>query len=184
MTEPSTVSNHLHTATAVPTPADSGSILVETVVALGILLVVMAGVVSMDGIATNYTENYGHLSARAAEYAQDKMEQLLSLAYGDTTTDTRVFPSTATGGSGLAQGGSSDPNAPAANYVDYLDVNGVLLPSTGTTAPTGWYFKRVWAVSIPSPNLKQITVSTTVSLAFGRMRKPQSTMVALKSFPF
>ena len=158
--------------------------LVETVVALAVLLVVMAGVMTMDGIATNYTENYGHLAARTAEYAQDKMEQLLALTYGDAASDTRVFPMAVSGGTGLAVGGSSNPDAPAAGYVDYLDVNGNLLPSTGTTAPTGWYFKRVWAVSVPSPNLKQITVTVTVSLAFGRMRKPASTMVALKSFPF
>ena len=30
------------------------------------------------------TENQGHLAARTTEYAQDKMEQLLVLAYGDT----------------------------------------------------------------------------------------------------
>jgi hypothetical protein len=164
--------------------SDAGSVLVETVVALAVLLVVMAGVLTMDGIATNYSENYGHLASRTAEYAQDKMEQLLALTYGDGTSDTRVFPSAASGGTGLAEGGSSNPDAPAAGYVDYLDVNGNLLPSTGNTAPSGWYFKRAWAVSIPSANLKQVTVSVTVSLAFGRLRKPISTMVALKSFPF
>jgi hypothetical protein len=154
------------------------------VVALAVLLVIMAGVMTMDGLATNYSENYGHLAARTAEYAQDKMEQLLALTYGDADSDTRVFPSASSGGTGLAEGGSSNPDAPAAGYVDYLDVNGNLLPSTGTTAPAGWYFKRVWAVSVPSTKLKQITVTVTVSLAFGRMRKPASTMVALKSFPF
>lgn len=164
--------------------SDSGSVLVETVVALAVLLVVLAGVLSMDGIATNYTENYGHLTARAAEYAQDKMEQLLGLAYGDATSDTRMFPSTNSGGTGLAIGGSSNPDTPASGYVDYLDVNGNLLPSTGTTVPANWYFKRVWAVSSPAANLKQVTVAVTVSLAFGRMRKPISTMTALKAFPF
>jgi len=164
--------------------SDAGAILVETMVALAIVLVGMAGLLAMDGIATNFTENYGHLSASTAEYAQDKMEQLLVLSYGDVISDTRVFPSGASGGSGLAQGGSSNPAAPAANYVDYLDVNGNLLASSGTTAPTGWYFKRVWAVSVPSTNLKQITVTVTVALAFGRMKPPQSTMVALKTFPF
>ena len=165
-------------------PSDAGSFLVETMVALAILLVAMAGLISMDGIATNFTENYGHLSSRTAEYAQDKMEQLLVLSYGDAASDTRVFPSVNSGGTGLAVGGSSDPAAPAANYVDYLDVNGNLLASSGTTAPAGWYFKRVWAVSQPSTNLKQITVTVTVALAFGRLMPPKSTMVSLKSFPF
>ncbi len=170
--------------TARRSASDEGSVFVETMVAMGLLLVVMAGVVSMEGIATNFTENYGHLASRTAEYAQDKMEQLLVLAYADTTSDTRVFPSTNSGGTGLAVGGSSDTNSPAAGYVDYLDVNGNLLASSGTTAPAGWYFKRVWQVTNPSTNLKQVTVTVTVSLAFGRMKPPSSTMVALKSFPF
>jgi hypothetical protein len=164
--------------------SDAGAVLVETMVALAILLVAMAGLLAMDGIATNFTENYGHLAARTAEYAQDKMEQLLVLSYGDAVSDTRVFPSAASGGTGLAAGGSSNPTTPVAGYVDYLDVNGNLVPSTGTTAPTGWYFKRVWAVSSPSANLKQVTVTVTVALAFGRQMPPRSTMVALKSFPF
>jgi len=164
--------------------SDAGSMLVETMVAMCILLIAMAGLLAMDGIATNFTENYGHLASRTAEYAQDKMEQLLVLAYGDVDGDTRVFPSALAGGTGLAEGGSSDPAAPVEKYVDYLDVNGNLLASVGTTAPTGWYFKRVWAVARPSANLKQITVTVTVAIAFGRLKPPQSTMVALTSFPF
>lgn len=164
--------------------SDAGSILVETMVAMSLLLVVMAGVVSMDGIAMNFTENYGHLASRTAEYAQDKMEQLVVLSYGDATSDTRVFPSAPSGGTGLADGGSANTAAPAAGYVDYLDGNGNLLASTGTTAPTGWYFKRVWQVSPASTNLKQITVTVTVALAFGRLQPPSSTMVSLKTFPF
>jgi hypothetical protein len=169
---------------AAPAGSDAGAVLIETMVALSLLLVVMAGLLAMDGIATNFTENYGHLASRTAEYAQDKMEQLLVLSYGDETSDTRVFPSTASGGTGLAVGGSANTASPAANYVDYLDVNGNLLASSGTTAPAGWYFKRVWQVTNPSANLKQITVTVTVSLAFGRLKPPSSTMVALKSFPF
>jgi len=171
-------------AAAGPDRHDAGAILVETMVALSLLLVVMGGLLAMDGIATNFTENYGHLASRTAEYAQDKMEQLLVLSYGDTTSDTRVFPSTIAGGTGLAEGGSSVAAAPAAGYVDYLDVNGNLLASSGVTAPAGWYFKRVWQVTSPSTNLKQVTVTVTVALAFGRLKPPSSTMVALKSFPF
>ena len=63
-------------------------------------------------MAVAKTESEGHLVARVTEYSQDKMEQLLSLAYGDASTDTRVFPAAATGGTGLAVGGSADPTAP------------------------------------------------------------------------
>src|SRR5437870_6861574 len=111
----------------------AGSTLIETVVASALLLVVLIGLLGAVPMAVAITENQGHLAARTTEYAQDKMEQLLALAYGDTTSDTRVFPATNAGGTGLAVGGSSDPNAPVTGYVDYLDQNGNLLASVGTT---------------------------------------------------
>ena len=164
--------------------AESGTTLVETVVASALLLVVATGLLSTIPVATAITENHGHLGARTTEYAQDKMEQLLVLAYADTTSDTRVFPATPTGGTGLGVGGSSDPAAPATGYVDYLDANGNLLTVTGNTAPNGWFYKRVWAVSTPSTNLKQVTVSVTVASSIGGALMPRSTLVALKTFPF
>src|SRR5207244_2414113 len=72
--------------------SETGSTLIETMMATVILLVLMSGLFSMTFYATQVTENQGHLSARTTEYAQDKMEQLLSLAYGDATSDTTVFP--------------------------------------------------------------------------------------------
>ena len=60
--------------------SDGGVTLIETVFASAILLVVMTGLMSVMGVATALTENEGHLAARAAEYAQDKMEQLLALS--------------------------------------------------------------------------------------------------------
>ena len=163
---------------------ERGTTLIETAVATGLLLVVLAGLLGMTSIATRLTENEGHLSARTTEYAQDKMEQLLVLAYGDASSDTRVFPTTNTGGTGLAVGGSSDPAAPVAGYVDWLDESGTLLSSSGATAPTGWFYERAWAVSAPSTNLKQITVTTTVARSVGGAKAPQSTLVSLKSYPF
>lgn len=167
-----------------PISSERGTSLIETSIALGILMVVMAGLLSMAALATSHTENQGHLGARTTEYAQDKMEQLLALAYGDTTSNTAVFPATITGGTGLAVGGSSDPTVIVAGYVDWLDVNGNLLASVETTAPTGWYYKRVWAISTPSTNLKQITVTTIVAYSVARAQIPQSTVAALKTFPF
>jgi hypothetical protein len=155
-------------------------------VSLMVLLVVTVGVLPLALVATKVTENQGHLMSRAAEYAQDKLEQLLSLSYGDTTSDTRVFPATDTGGTGLTTGGSSDPDAPVALYVDYLDINGSLVASTGTTAPADWFYKRVWEVEVPSANLKQVTVTAIVRNAStsGVGDVPRATVAALKSFPF
>src|SRR6266849_8067563 len=99
--------------------------LVETLVAVSMLLVVAAGVLTIAVTALTTTENQGHLAARTAEYAQDKMEQLLALRYGDILTDTTVFPSAITGaGTRLQVGGNLTPNAPAAGYADYLDASG------------------------------------------------------------
>src|SRR5438093_856714 len=119
--------------------SDAGTTLVETMIALAILSTAVAGVLGMVTMTTKLTEDQGHLAARATEYAQDKMEQLLTLAYGDTTSNTAVFPATANGGTGLLVGGSSNSAAPAAGYVDWLDVNGNLLVSNGTAAPANWF---------------------------------------------
>jgi len=165
--------------------SDRGFSLIETVFALGLLLIVSLGLLPLGIIATTTTENQGHLMARTTEYAQDKIEQLLSLSYGDTTSDTRVFPSTELGGSGLTIGGSADPESPVELYVDYLDVNGTLVPSVGTEAPEGWFYKRAWEVSAAATNLKEVTVTTTVRSAVGNVgRVPRTTVKALKTYPF
>lgn len=166
----------------------AGFTLIETMIALTILLVVAAGVLPLGLVAMNATENQGHLLARTVEYAQDKMEQLMALSYNDSTSDTRTFPAGDVGGSGLTLGGSANPNAPVALYVDYLDPAGNLVPSAGVAAPNGWYYKRVWSITAgPQPNLKQITVTATVrsSAAAGTGGLiPRATVTVLKTSPF
>jgi type II secretory pathway pseudopilin PulG len=163
----------------------AGFSLLETVFALGLLLIVAAGVLPLGLLATKATENEGHLMARTTEYAQDKLEQLLALAYGDAVTNTCVFPAANSGGTGLAVGGSANPAAPVANYADYLDERGNLLAAGGGAEPAGWFYKRVWQVELPAANLKRVTVTATVrTAAIGSGRIPQSTVAALKTFPF
>src|SRR5713226_6505184 len=171
--------------------SQSGMSLLETMIALVVLLIATVGIMAMAMVATSTTENQGHLAARTAEYAQDKMEQLISLAYGDSTTDTTVFPANDSGGTGLAVGGSSDPNAPVTSpgtgYVDYLDRSGNPLTAAGGVAPANWYYIRVWQISTPSSNLKQITVTAKVRSGVGSTGTgalPQSTLVTLKTNPF
>src|SRR5260221_14630461 len=110
--------------------SQSGLSLLEAMVALTVLLIAAVGILALGSFAMTTTENQGNLMARTAEYAQDKMEQLLALKYCDATSDTTVLPTNSAGGQGLAGcsaplnnngtgvGGSSDPNAPAAGYVD------------------------------------------------------------------
>ena len=169
--------------------SERGFSLMEMLVATAILTVVAAGVLPLGYIAVKTTENQGHLMARSTEYAQDKLEQLLALSWGDAASDTRMFPANPTGGSGLAVGGSAVIAAPVALYVDYLDNRGNLfLPAANP--PAGWYYMRVWQVTVPDPvarpNLKQITVTAAVrsAAAGGVGRVPQATVVALKTFPF
>lgn len=174
-----------HARRARVTGNDSGFTIIETVFALSILMVVMLGLMPLGTVATVTTENQGHLMARATEYAQDKMEQLLALKYGDASSDTRVFPATATGGTGLALGGSADADAPVALYVDYLDIDGKLLTQTGTAAPSDWYYKRVWKVESAGTNLKRVVVTATVKTAVGSTgRIPRATLASIKTSPF
>jgi prepilin-type N-terminal cleavage/methylation domain-containing protein len=167
--------------------SQAGMSLIELMIALAILLVVSVGILSMAMISITTTENQGHLAARTAEYAQDKMEQLMALSYSDTASDTSVFPAATTGGTGLTVGGSSTVSSTVTGYLDYLDINGNPLTFTGTTAPSGWYYIRVWQVSTPTgtTNLKQITVTVQTRSDVGPTGAlPSSTVVCLKSLPF
>jgi hypothetical protein len=162
---------------------EEGTTLIETAIACGILLITLAGLMSLATLATMHTENQGHLAPRTTEYAQDKMEQLLALAYADGTSNTVIFPTTTSGGSGLAVGGSSNTATPANLYVDWIASDGSLLGG-GTAAPANWFYKRVWGVTAPAAGLKQIAVTVTVRSAFGGFLLPRSTVVALKASQF
>lgn len=163
---------------------ERGISILEVVFALSLIMIVSLGLVPLSVMATITTENQGHLMARSTEYAQDKLEQLLALAYVDVASDTRYFPANAGGGSGLTNGGSDDPNAPVNLYVDYLRINGDLIaPAAGV--PADWFYKRVWKVEAVSATLKRITVVATVRSSVGQISQvPRATVVSLKTDPF
>jgi len=175
----------------------AGLTVMETMIALAMLLIVAAGVMGLAAVAVSTTETQGHLAARTAEYAQDKMEQLLALKFcdggtsGTIGTDTTVFPAVAGTGTGLGgcsdmtngvpqAGGGLSTTAPTAGYVDYLDASG-----NRVTAGAQWQYVRVWQITVPAgtTGLKQITVLTKANRAVGNAVAPQSTVVALKTFP-
>jgi hypothetical protein len=178
----------------------AGESLLEVVFSLAILLVISGGLLSLAAIALSTTETQGHLGARVTEYAEDKMEQLLALKFCDgptNGTDVTVFPAVVNAtGTGLAgcnnpggnpptalAGGSLNPAAPTAHYVDYLDASGNLVAST-----VNWEYIRVWQISVPtgSSGLKQISVLVQARATVGanQGQVPTSTVVAMKTFPF
>jgi len=175
----------------------AGMTLLETMIALTILLIVATGVMGIAAVAVSTTETQGHLAARTTEYAQDKMEQLLALKFcdGDTNgtsgTDTTVFPAVVGTGTGLAgcsdmtvgtakSGGSLSTTAPTAGYVDYLDASGNLVAASGN-----WEYIRVWQITAQGTSMKQVSVKAQARHAVGTNgRLPEATVVALKTFPF
>jgi hypothetical protein len=179
---------------AVRPRGEEGTSLLEVMIATGLLVTLMAGLMSMAALSISTTENQGHLAARTTEYAQDKMEQLLALAYGDTVSDTRSFPAGASGGSGLGVGGSFNVDSPVALYVDYLDDNGNLCGTTGAACiasvggapPANWFYVRAWKIEIPAgmTNIKQITVAAATSRGFGKATRSTSYLTVLKTWPF
>lgn len=192
----------------------AGMTLIETMIALAVLFIVAAGLMGLAAVAIVSTENQGHLAARTAEYAQDKMEQLVSLKFEDgdgpllndgsdtiTVTPTLncvqflVNSDCSTGGSGLAIGGTADPDCGDAGhpacvnlYVDYLDLDGNPLGG-GLNPPNDWFYKRVWQISAPvgTNNLKQITVACKTRSIIGPGRagkEPRAVLTMFKSWPF
>ena len=172
--------------------AQAGMTLVETMVAMAVLLALAVGVMSAAAVAVSTTETQGHLAARTAEYAQDKMEQLMALNFCDNSSNTAPtsgYVTTNTGGSGLAgcgagfsasTGGGLDTSNPVNQYADHLDAAGNPVAANGN-----WEYIRVWEIDAPTTSLKQITVRVQVKTGVGYSgRLPESTVVALKSYPF
>jgi prepilin-type N-terminal cleavage/methylation domain-containing protein len=175
----------------------AGMTLLETMIALAVLLIVATGVMGIAAVTVSTTETQGHLAARTTEYAQDKMEQLLALKFcdGDTSgtsgTDTTVFPAVVGTGTGLAgcsdmtagtaqSGGGLSTTAPTTGYVDYLDASGNLVAASGN-----WEYIRVWQITAQGTSMKQVSVKAQARHAVGTNgRLPEATVVALKTFPF
>jgi hypothetical protein len=165
--------------------AQAGISLIETMIALGLLLIASAGIMTLATVAMSTTETQGHLAARTAEYGQDKMEQLLALVYLDNSTDTTVFPAVVNPGvgQGLSPGGGLNPNAPVAGYSDYVDAAG-----NPVAAAANWSYIRVWQITLVAPGMKQISVRTQVRHSIGFSSQtgiiPTTTVTSLKSSPF
>jgi Tfp pilus assembly protein PilV len=129
------------------------------------MLVLTVGVVAtmgVFGVAVQQNSSQGEYATRTTEYAQDKMEQLISLNFNDSTTNTTVYPpgSNGTGLGGAMAGsttvGGTNTSSPVSGYVDYLTMGGAL-----QTSATGAFYVRQWSITTDSTgNMKTVTVLT------------------------
>jgi prepilin-type N-terminal cleavage/methylation domain-containing protein len=116
--------------------------LIETMIAIAVLTVGLIGVLGLFASTTALNSRQGDYGTRTTEYAQDKIEQLMGLQFTDTTSNTTVTPTAATGGNGLTSGGSVNPASPVTGYQDFINSTG----NQQSAAPTGFYYKRQWQV--------------------------------------
>jgi len=143
--------------------SQQGFTLIETLVAMGILVTVVVGILGLFCVALTQNSVQGDHGTRTTEYAQDKMEQLMALGLSDTTSDVTQYPTCLAqlqtcSGSGLTAGGSITPASPSTGYVDYIDVNG----TPGTSASNAVYI-REWLIVNDGNSPTQIkTVSVMV----------------------
>jgi type II secretory pathway pseudopilin PulG len=152
---------------------ERGFSLVEVLLATMLLVTGVIGTAQMFIIATR-----GNMAAQRGTYtatlAQEKMEQLRSLAWGfdpvglpisDYTTNVAVDPPV-NGGVGLS---ASPANALSANvdgYVDYIDRRGRSLGGGATVPPNTIYVRR-WSVEPLPSNPNNTLILQVLTFAVG-----------------
>jgi type II secretory pathway pseudopilin PulG len=139
---------------------ERGFTLIETVVALGLLITLLSGVVNvwtLTAISTVATRQ----RTLALQLARDKLEQLSSLAWcvhtsgepgrevatliDDTTSDLSQQPAT-NAGFGTQSSPSDALLNSRASYADYLDARGQWVGG-GAAIPAGARFVRRWTIA-------------------------------------
>jgi prepilin-type N-terminal cleavage/methylation domain-containing protein len=162
-----------------------GFSLIETMIAMFILVFALVSLAQMLALAIAINKNQGRDATKATGFAHDKMEELNSLVFNDTTTNvsTNCCPYTTTVNTGLTALGSIAPAPTVTNYVDYLDQNGVRTTSTSTALA----FTRQWQITnitdfpAPTPTRKQITVSVTSNKSIRPGTAPVTVSVTFKA---
>jgi prepilin-type N-terminal cleavage/methylation domain-containing protein len=140
--------------TSVLSTRERGFSLIETVVAIAVLITVAASLAQLFSSGQRSNDR-ARASSLAALLAAEKMEQLRSLSWGfdvlgapstDTSADLSVSPERPSGGAGLRP---SPPDALDRNvegYCDFLDANGSPVGS-GSSPPLNTSYIRRWAVA-------------------------------------
>ena len=160
---------------------DSGLTLIETMIAMLILMVALVSLAQIFGVAMALNKNHGRDASKTTTFAHDKMEELNNLLFSptamDTTTDLTVNPPyPAVANHGLTVGGSIAPTAVVANYVDYLDQNGAR-----TTVVADRAFTRQWQIQTVNATLLLFSVSVTSNRSFNIGTAPATVEVTYKA---
>lgn len=161
---------------------ERGTSLVETMFAVLVSLLAIAGLGGAVIQATVTSKDQGQETTRATVYAQDKMEALLALSFTNCTKASYLQPVscnttgiTASGWTqGLLSGGNLSPlqtDCPsgglAVGYVDYLDSSGRVMSGTScadlsSPGSLNAVYVRQWEISdVPSsgPAMKRVSVA-------------------------
>ena len=136
-----------------PSHGERGFSLVETLVAMALLIAVAVSLAPLfsSGQRSNHR---ARASTMASMLAAEKMEQLRSLAWGfdrlglpltDTSADLRVSPERPAGGVGLRASPADALDRNVDGYCDFLDDNGTFLDS-GSAPPLNTSYIRRWSV--------------------------------------
>lgn len=154
---------------------ESGITLVETMVAMLIMLLGLLGMAQAITFCVVASKTYGRDATKATASAHDKMEELTGLAFSDTTANVTVVAPFPANGVGLRAGGSIAPSAPVNGYSDYLDFAGAR--TTGGSAA----YTRQWQIIDDSASLKTIMVSVISTRSFLYGEAPSTTLVTQKT---
>ena len=132
----------------------AGFTLLETLIALSLLLVALVGVAPVVAAAQR-AGVLAQQSVVAQRAARDKLEQLQSLVWtsevgvpvSDWSTDLSVTPPRPSGGPGLGVAPTDSFLSNHDGYCDFLTVDGRWLAG-GTRPPIGTAWVRRWSISL------------------------------------
>ncbi len=145
---------------------DRGVTLVETVMAMLIAMIAVAGLGGAIFTALVQNKNQGAEITVATTLARDKMEQLVGLGFTDTTTNVTGITDLGwnkglSAGGTLTQVTACPTSGPAVAYVDFLDASGTQIPAPPggpCAAVANFSYVRQWTITNTSASLKQINV--------------------------
>jgi type II secretory pathway pseudopilin PulG len=140
--------------TSDPPLTERGFSLIETLIAIGVLITVAVSLAQLFAIGQRSTDRARTLSL-SSMLAAEKMEQLRSLSWGfdvtgqpvtDTSADLSVSPERQSGGVGLRTSPADALDRNVDGYCDFLDRSGVSL-GRRSSPPLNTAYIRRWSVA-------------------------------------